>query len=244
MTRAARERWRIQGPVLVICAAAWVMILAWPRSDMHHADGGAMMPGESATMTSWMLMLVAMMSPLLIAPVQHVYSRSFSRRRWRAVLLFLCGYSVVWMMVGLGVLRFISVTGAVASGWTALGAGLIAVVWQVSPLKQRSLNRCHAHRELVAFGAAADLDVVHFGLQHGVWCAGSCWALMLLPMLLMRGHVVAMAITSVWVFAERLERPAAPQWCWRLPRKAGRIVVGQAKMLASMYSLRNLPVGS
>ena len=243
MTRAARERWRIQAPVLVVCGVAWGLILDGPSGGMHHAGDGAMMHRESASFASWMLMLAAMMSPLLIAPVGHVYSRSFSRRRVRAVLLFLGGYGGVWMLAGAGVLQLTSAIGRDALGWAAV-VGLIALAWQASPLKQRCLNRCHAHRELAAFGVAADLDAVRFGLQHGVWCVGSCWTLMLLPMMLMRGHVAAMAVGSVWLFAERLERPASPRWSWRVPRKAGRIAVGQAKMLASMYSLRNLPVGS
>jgi predicted metal-binding membrane protein len=245
MTRAARERWRIQAPMLAVCAIAWMLILArLGGSGAHEADGGAMMQGPTwdgaaAMFGSWMLMMMAMMSPLLLAPVRHVHNRSFSRRRGRAVVLFLSGYSAVWMVVG-----FALVIDLGASGWAVVVAGLVAVVWQVSPLKQRCLNRCHAHRELAAFGVAADVDAVRFGLQHGMWCAGSCWALMLLPMLLSSGHVAAMAVAGAWLFAERLERPATPRWSWRVPLKAVRIVLGQAKMASSMYWLRNLPSGS
>jgi predicted metal-binding membrane protein len=245
MTRAARERWRIQAPVLAVCAGAWILIVALPNGEvMHHAGGGAMMHGASRTFGSWMLMMAAMMSPLVIAPTQHVHNRSFSRRRGRAVLLFLVSYGAVWTVIGFGLMWLISAVGVRASGWAVVVAGLIALMWQVSPLKQWCLNRCHGHRELVAFGAAADVDAVRFGLQHAVWCVGSCWALMLLPMALMRGHEIAMAAAGLWLFAERLERPAAARWGWRGPRKAVRIVVGQAKMVASMNSLRNLPLGS
>ena len=54
---------------------------------------------------------------------------------------------------------------------------------EVSPIKQRCLNRCHADPEISAFGVAADIDALRFGTMHGIWCAGSCWALMLCPML-------------------------------------------------------------
>jgi len=104
---------------------------------------------------------------------------------------------------------------------------LIAVIWQSSPIKQRCLNRNHAHTELAAFGWAADLDALRFGWRHGVWCFGSCWALMLLPMLISRGHIAAMAAVTLWLFAERLERPTPPQWRWHGPDKALRIVIAQ-----------------
>jgi predicted metal-binding membrane protein len=245
MTPAARERWRIQAPVLAVCAFAWILILVAPSGEgMHHAHGLAMVHGASAMFGNWILMMVAMMSPLLIAPIQHVHDRSFSRRRKPAVLLFLVGYGVVWMVVGFGLTGITRVVEVRPSGWAVVVAGFIAVVWQVCPLKQRCLNRCHGHRELAAFGLAADVDALRFGLQHGVWCVGSCWALMLLPMMLMRAHVAAMAAVGLWLFAERIERPTAARWEWRGPRKAGRIVVGQAKILASMNALRNLPLGS
>jgi len=112
----------------------------------------------------------------------------------------------------------------------AAGVVLIALVWQFSPVKQRCLNRCHAHTELAAFGAAADFDALRFGMTHGTWCAGSCWALMLFPMLLLRGHVVAMASVAVLIFSERLEQPRPPSWRWRGLGKATRIVVAQARI--------------
>jgi predicted metal-binding membrane protein len=107
---------------------------------------------------------------------------------------------------------------------------LIALAWQFSPFKQRCLNRCHAHGELSAFGAAADLDALRFGLAHGIWCACSCWALMLFPMLLPRGHLVAMACIAVLIFCERLEQPNPPCWRWRGLGKAKRIVLAQARI--------------
>lgn len=45
-------------------------------------------------------MLVAMMSPPLIAPVRHIFDRSFKRRRVRSVMLFVVGYGAIWMPAG------------------------------------------------------------------------------------------------------------------------------------------------
>ena len=98
-------------------------------------------------------------------------------------------------------------------------------LYEVSPFKQRCLNRGHAHPELAAFGRAADVDALRFGWSHGAWCVGSCWALMLLPLLFARGHLPAMAMVTLWIVAERLERPQPPRWRLRGPSKAIRIIL-------------------
>ena len=53
---------------------------------------------------------------------------------------------------------------------------------------------------------------------------------MLLPLLVPRGHVAAMAAVTVWVFAERLDRVMPPAWRWHGGAKAARIVVAQARL--------------
>jgi len=169
---------------------------------------------------SWLLMLPAMMAPVIIPSVRHVRSHSLARRRTRAVALFLMGYVCMWTLAGAAVLPLLY------SGhpYLPLLVALAAASWHVSPLKQWCLNRCHAHPPLAAFGLAADLDASRFGLIHGVWCVGSCWAPMLLPMLLPGQHYLAMACSSLWVFAERMEVPASPAWRIRAPRRALRLV--------------------
>jgi predicted metal-binding membrane protein len=251
MTYEPRELARVRNPVLLLSAAAWIWLLVDPGGLMMRAhcaatvSGGLPLPASLSSLSmllamnppaslaaGWGLMLVAMMSPALILPIGHLRLSSFKRRRVRAIVLFVAGYAAIWMAVG-GVL----LAGALMVGWfapnsypAAAGAILLAIVWQLSPVKQRCLNRCHAHTELAAFGVAADLDALRFGASHGVWCAGSCWALMLSPMLLPRGHVAAMAIVAVLTFSERLERPQPPRWRWRGLGKVSRIAAAQARI--------------
>jgi predicted metal-binding membrane protein len=249
MTYDSRELARVRNPVLLLSAAAWIWLLVDPGGLMMQAHcaatvfgGGLPLPASlpmllamnppASLAAGWGLMLVAMMSPALILPIGHLRLRSFKRRRARAIVLFVAGYAAIWMAVG-GVL----LAGALAVGWLApnsylpaAGVTLLAIVWQLSPVKQRCLNRCHAHTELAAFGVAADLDALRFGASHGVWCAGSCWALMLSSMLLPRGHVAAMALVAVLTFSERLEYPRPPRWRWRGLGKVSRIAVAQARI--------------
>jgi predicted metal-binding membrane protein len=244
----ARELARVRNPVLVISAVTWMLLLAEPRgfSMIAHCSAissGAVPWSASVPMSlvsnppaslavGWALMLVAMMSPVLIPAIRHVRMRSFAHRRVRLIALFVIGYAAVWMGLG-GALAAIEVPVKLFARESYLPAAVVvvvALVWQFSPLKQRCLNRCHAYAELAAFGAAADWDALRFGMRHGTWCAGSCWALMLFPMLLPRGHVVAMALVAVLIFSERLEQASPPRWRIRGPGKAIRIAVAQARI--------------
>ena len=243
MTISGQERARIYIPILLISAIAWMMLLVNPGSIMTltHCpvtDSGtslasfqmllAMNPPSSIT-AGWALMLVAMMSATLIAPIGHIFERSFKRRRARSVILFVVGYAAIWMTAGsifLAVKLALSLL-APQSYLPAVVVGLIAFVWQCSPIKQRCLNRGHNHRELAAFGTAADRDALRFGITHGLWCVGSCWALMLFPMLLAQGHLAAMAAVTFLMISERLEQPRPLSWTLRIRGKLMRIVIAQ-----------------
>ncbi|HEY4404330.1 MAG TPA: DUF2182 domain-containing protein [Xanthobacteraceae bacterium] len=182
--------------------------------------------------SGWALMVAAMMSPLVIAPLRHVRDRSFARRRARSMLIFVAGYAAVWMTAGIGLQAM-----ALGARWAAPApliclalAAASAMGWQVSPAKQWCLNRCHRRPHLAAFGAAADRDALAFGLANGASCVGACWALMLLTLLVGRGHLVAMIAVAFFVVAERLEGPAPLAWHWRGLGKALRITMAQAHM--------------
>jgi predicted metal-binding membrane protein len=230
-----QELARVRNPVLLLSTAAWIWLLADPGgSAMAHCaamgSGGQPMPASLAV--GWVLMLVAMMSPALILPISHVRLRSFKSRRSRAIALFVAGYATIWMAAGVVLLAAALAVRRFAPDpyLPAAAVLLLAIVWQLSPVKQRCLNRCHAHTELAAFGVAADLGALRFGVSHGIWCVSSCWALMLFPMLLPRGHVAAMAIVTLLTFSERLEHPRPPSWRWRGFGKVSRIVAAQARI--------------
>jgi predicted metal-binding membrane protein len=176
---------------------------------------------------SWALMMTAMMAPLVMAPVRHIRDRSFARRRVGAIALFAAGYAALWMIAGVLLIALAMAAGQIVSGSASayvVTISAIAVAWQFSPFKQRCLNRCHAHPELAAFGLAALLDAFRFGLKHGAWCVGSCWALMLFPLAILRGHLAAMIAVTLWLAAERLKTPVPPCWRWRSPSTAAHIL--------------------
>jgi predicted metal-binding membrane protein len=83
---------------------------------------------------------------------------------------------------------------------------------------------------LAAFGAAADRDALRFGVTHAWWCVGSCWALMLVPMLLPFAQAAAMAAATFLIVSERLEHAIGPQWTCRLSGKLLRLLVAQTRI--------------
>jgi predicted metal-binding membrane protein len=176
----------------------------------------------------WLLMVIAMMLPLAIAPLRLVRERSFARRRGRSTLLFVIGFIALWMVGGviLGLLAW-TVEGTVPAPFGAGLAVAVALVWQVSPPKQWFLNRCHQRPPLAAFGFAADVEAFGFGLRNGAACAGACWALMLPMLLIGQGQLAAMIAVTLFSVAESLEKPAPLAWRWRGGGKALRIVAAR-----------------
>ena len=242
MTSDLREAARIRTPLLIASAAAWLVLLAGSgdaamASHEAAAHGGTVLASmhPSAWLAGWtreVLMLAAMMPPVLSAPVTHLRLHSFAYRRARAIALFVAGYAAIWIAAG-GALVAVALTVvrlAPQAYLPAAGAALIALVWQCSPIKQRCLNRCHDRPDLSAFGAAAEIDALRFGATHGLWCAGSCWALMLVPMLVPSGHLAAMAAATIVVVCERFESPRPAAWRVRGLGKARRILVAQARI--------------
>ena len=241
-----REFGRLRNRILFVTALAWLCLLAgsvsWrmdsgvaaaPESHSGHAVPASVLKIDprASTAIGWFLMTVAMMAPTLIAPLWYIRVRSFNSRRLRASALFVFAYVAVWMIVGalfLAAYPRINISESQAF-WLPASLAIIALIWQTSPAKQRCLNACHAHRSLAAFGTSADVDALRFGISHSLWCVGSCWALMIFPMLLPHGHMAAMAVVSILIFAERLENPATPGWRVRGLGKATRIVVAQTR---------------
>lgn len=246
MIERDRTRTGVGVMILLLSSIAWILILAKPLKGIcvcycSVADSGSFSVSfwnllaknlNFPLALGWALMIVAMMLPTLVAPILHIMECSFKRRRIRSVLLFVAGYGIIWMAAG-GVLfavRLMLALVAPSPYWPAVMVGLVAFVWQCSPAKQLCLNRNHNHRELAAFGSAADRDVFSFGLTHGIWCVGSGWALMLFPMLLTQGHNLVMFAITFLMISERLNQPDSLRWRLRGPGKLIRILVARARM--------------
>lgn len=218
-------------PLLAASLAGWIALLGLDRALMASplclslTTPGAVASGVFASLfaanppglvvLAWLAMLLAMMSPLLTQPIAQIRLRSLARRRRRAVALFVTGYGAVWIIAGLVLTTTSAALGLFASsiGTPALMvAAAVAVVWQMTPWRQRALNRCHRQSRLSAFGGEADRDCIRFGLTHGLWCIVTCAPLMLVPLSAPEVHLPLMAALSAGLLLERLAPPRRPSW--------------------------------
>lgn len=250
MRTRTSPRTRVILAVILVSLAAWLLLLSRPDLLASHghpqpaAGTGAapeslhelpLVPALASLpsmATGWAIMIVAMMTPLLVAPLRHVLERSFKHRRARSITLFAVGHGAVWMAAGAALLSALLLLRHLALPPMVIVAlvGAIALAWQCSPARQRCVNRSHHHPQLAAFGAAADRDALRFGATHGAWCVGACWALMLFPLALPQGHLAAMIVITLALISERLEAPRPPAWRLHVPTKLLRIALAQARM--------------
>src|SRR5579884_2102663 len=105
---------RIRSAVLVSSALGWILLFTAPTGAVTVAHCGTVFSATEppsfqnvvplnlvgSLAAGWTLMLIAMMSPTLFAPLWHIHLRSFSHRRMTSSMLFLASYGVVWMIAG------------------------------------------------------------------------------------------------------------------------------------------------
>ncbi|MEY4937641.1 MAG: hypothetical protein RIS64_4000 [Bacteroidota bacterium] len=186
----------------------------------------------TSQLMGWGVMIIAMMLPKLIIPIESIYLQSLKRYRFRFALLFVLGYLSSWMFAGI----FMTAIILGLNLWfplsyiPAIGVGLVAAIWHCSPIKQRFLNLGHNHWNLPAFGFPAFRAVFFYGIMHGVWCVGAGWVLMLFPMLLPEGHYLAMFAVTFMMISEHLEHPRPLRWYFDLRLRLLKIMIDLAKM--------------
>ena len=233
----ARDAVLVRNWLLLLSALGWLCLLA-NVADFHGAmamEDAAMPPSPAMVLAinppamlaaGWALMLVAMMAPVLIPDIRHIRLLSLKRHRAWFTAFFVAGYAAVWTALGSILMAVGLWLGMLMPGsyLPAITVSALALVWQMSPLKQRSLNRCHALPEMPAFGKAAAAAALRSGMVRGLWCAASCWLLMLLPLVLHQHHLAVMAAITVVILGERLEQPVTPAWRLRGPARLTRLV--------------------
>ena len=215
-----RERALFAAVLTIVLLLSWWWIVAMAR-DMYGA-----MTGPSAWMmtsvwdgprllllwTMWAVMMAAMMLPSAW-PMLTMYAALARRRpgpgRSGDLYLFAAGYVIVWSVFSAGAtvvqrmltsLLLLSPM-AVLTSRTASGALLIlAGVYQLTPLKRVCLRSCRSPLAfLIGRWRAGSWGAFRMGLDHGAYCVGCCWALMLLLFVggVMNLYVIAALATLV-----------------------------------------------
>jgi predicted metal-binding membrane protein len=184
---------------------AWLILWLWNGSpygrylnhgqlgEIGHDGTGSVFLAVTLYLMGWTLMTVAMMLPTTL-PLLETFRRLTARRpeRSQLVALVIAGYLSVWAGFGVAahladwVLHQLVERSAWLEGnpW-AIGAAtlLLAGGFQFSRLKYRCLDKCRAPLSFVMEywrGRNDYRNAFLLGSNHGIFCVGCCWALMLL----------------------------------------------------------------
>jgi predicted metal-binding membrane protein len=237
-----RERWLTVLSLGLVVAACWAWIVPAALDMYGDMDGLSAWMMEArwtlayglAIFAMWLAMMAGMMLPSA-APTLLLYgvvcrSAGDGGEAASRVHAFAGGYLVAWggfsaaatllqwQLVEAGQLTPMM---TLASAWTTGLFALIAGVYQWAPLKQRCLAQCRSPAAFISsHWRAGTAGALRMGMEHGLYCLGCCWALMLL---LFAGGVMSLAWIAgltVWVLAEKL----LPAGLW-LGRAAGLVLI-------------------
>jgi len=188
-----------------ICSAIWGG--TWLAPVLIYAGG-------------WLLMSAAMMLPTAL-PLLAIFERLTEPRGDRAALraLVVAGYLAVWSSFGLaahlidvGLHTLVSRSAWLAANGWMVGAAVLALAgaFQFSALKYHCLDKCrtpfsfvHAHWR----DRHPGWESFRLGVDHGLFCVGCCWAIMLIMFvvgagsvgwMLMLGAVMAVEKNAAW----------------------------------------------
>jgi predicted metal-binding membrane protein len=205
------------GAVLLAAAlVAWIVTIA----RMQGMDDG---PGTSLGAVGWYVgvwvtMTAAMMLPSVAPTVLFFADVSGSQaRRGTAsapTWMFVAGYLAVWTAFGLvayGVYRLAGALDAGILGWDRGGAyvaGLAvagAGLYELTPLKELCLRHCRSPLHFVLGGwRSGRIGALRMGGEHGVYCVGCCWGLMVILFALGVMSLLWMAVVAAVIFGQKV----------------------------------------
>jgi predicted metal-binding membrane protein len=204
--------------LLVLAAFGW--LVTGDRMAGMNAGPGTDPGALGFFLVTWVVMMGAMMFPSA-APMVVMYERLRARRRElgksapaAGTALFVGGYLVSWAgfgLLGWALYELVSGLSIDILGWdrggpyVAGGLILLAAVYELTPLKHACLRRCRSPLDFL-FGAWRDgsAGALRLGIEHGAWCVGCCWALMVALFALGVMSIPWMAFVAALIAAEKL----------------------------------------
>jgi predicted metal-binding membrane protein len=210
---------------LVLTGALVAWIITVQRMLGMDAGPGTDLGGLGWFVGIWVTMMAAMMLPSA-APMVLLYARVSGERarRGQAELvptwIFVAGYLAAWTAYGLvayGIYRAIVSAGTDYLAWDrsgpyVAGAALVAAgIYQLTPLKDVCLRHCRSPLHFLLHDwREGRVGAVRMGIEHGAFCIGCCWGLMLALFALGVMSLFWMAVVSAVILVEKL----APQGEW------------------------------
>lgn len=237
---------RVERGVVVFCLlllalAAWLALWFDQGSidgflHVHHLGHHS---GSALSLTllfvgGWTVMTVAMMLPTTL-PVISTFHAIASARSDRLLLigLVVVGYILTWaffgglIYLGYRILHWILSSSAGLDTYTWAGPPLLLMVagaFQFSSLKYMCLEKCRSPFSFVIEhwqGSRYKWLSLRLGIDHGIFCVGCCWALMLLMFVVGSGSLVWMFVLAILMSIEK-----NVSWGRRLSTPLGIVLIG------------------
>ena len=252
----AFQRNVIVGLLLALAAAAWAA-LVW-----QGAGADADMAMDSPTMglraplflTTWVIMMVAMMFPTAAPMIVAFHTvQAGKRQRGEAFVstwIFVAAYLLVWGLSGVaayaGALaaEAVAARAALSPATSARVGGTVLVaagLYQLTPFKDLCLSKC---RTPITFIMTSWRDgtagALRMGLLHGAYCLGCCWLLFVILFPLGIMNIAAMAGITLVIFAEK----TLPWGRVAARATAAALVVYGVVVIATPQFLPTFPRGS
>jgi predicted metal-binding membrane protein len=221
-----RDRWLVGGALAVAIALSWGWIVPMAL-DMYGDMSGSATWMMAAHWTArhdlllfamWVVMMCGMMLPST-APTLLIYAAVVRRSGDGAptalrVYSFAAGYLAVWTAFSLLATitqrwladrlllsPMMEITSPVLGGALLVAAGL----YQLTSFKQSCLQSCQSPASFIAsHWRPGRAGAWRMGLEHGLYCLGCCWVLMLLLFVGGVMNLVWIAAITVFVLAEKL----------------------------------------
>ncbi len=224
-----RDRALVLGALAALVALSWA-VLALMALDMDEGAAAEIVsswtPGYfAATFFMWVVMMAGMMLPSA-APAILLFAAL--RRHGGGdpavpTASFAAGYVLAWsafsvlataMQWALSTTALLSAAGTSDSAPLAGALFVLAGVYQLSPLKDACLGQCRSPAAfLVRRRREGATGALRMGFEHGLYCIGCCWALMLLLFAFGVMNLLWVAAITAFVLLEKLlpsGRKAAP----------------------------------
>jgi predicted metal-binding membrane protein len=186
---------------LLVGAAVAAWAVTAERMRGMDAGPGTDLGGLTWYLGIWVTMTAAMMLPSAAPAARHVAHLA----QHVPTLLFTAGYLAVWTCYGLVAYAVFRVVTSFDIGWLAwdesgpyVAGGVIvaAGIYELTPLKRRSLRRCRSAPD----GGSA----LRNGFAHGLDCVGCSGALMAVLFMLGVMSLFWMAIVAAAIFTEKV----------------------------------------
>ena len=196
--------------------ATWIVTAIRMRG--MDAGPGTGLGGLGWYLGVWVTMMAAMMLPSA-APMVLLFDRVSAERRRRGqsfvpTWLFLLSYLAVWTGYGLVAYAVYRLAHDAAPGllawdrggrYVAGGALVLAGLYELTPVKSVCLRHCRSPLHFVLGGwREGTLGALRMGAEHGAYCVGCCWGLMLVLFALGVMSLLWMVVVAALIFAQKV----------------------------------------